>query len=103
MAHYKLRELLGPPEEGNQQPSKEGDLPEGSTTSSNGVTDTMKDHERGAPFKTEDRVIEIARPNCVGIIYAVDKHNPEYYWVAFERVQVERRRLHYSKLRKVMR
>jgi hypothetical protein len=48
VAHNKLRELLEHPEEGNQQPSGESDLPEGSTTSSNSVSDTMKDHERGA-------------------------------------------------------
>jgi len=48
VAHDKLRELLGHPEEGNQQPSLESDLSEGSTTSSNSVSDTMKNHERGA-------------------------------------------------------
>ena len=48
VAHQKLRELLGHPEEGNQQPSLESDLSEGSTTSSNDVSDVMKGHERGA-------------------------------------------------------
>lgn len=45
----KLRELLENPEEGNQQPSLGGDPSEGSTTSSNGLSETMKDQERGAP------------------------------------------------------
>lgn len=44
----KLRELLEHPEEGNQQPSSGGDSLEGSTTRSNGVTNTMRAHERGA-------------------------------------------------------
>nr|BDD46168.1 hypothetical protein 6 [bacterium] len=48
VAHQKLRELLGHPEEGNQQPSPGSDPSEGSTTSSNGLSETMKDHERGA-------------------------------------------------------
>jgi hypothetical protein len=47
------RELLGSPEEDDQQPSPESNLSEGSTTSSNVLTENMKDHERGAsiPFK----------------------------------------------------
>ena len=44
----KLRELLEHPEEGNQQPSPESDLSEGSTTSSYVLSENMKDHERGA-------------------------------------------------------
>lgn len=46
----KFRELLENPEEGNQQPSLGSDPSEGSTTSSNGLFETMKDHERGTPI-----------------------------------------------------
>jgi|15BtaG_2_1085339.scaffolds.fasta_scaffold00211_20 hypothetical protein len=56
VAHDKLRELLGHPEEGNQQPSPGREPSEGSTTSSNSVSDTMKDHERGAPKLGDDIV-----------------------------------------------
>jgi hypothetical protein len=49
VAHQKLREFLGHPEEGNQKPSLESNLSEGSTTSSNVLSENMKDHERGAP------------------------------------------------------
>lgn len=52
-AHYlntlvvKFRELLGSPEEGNQQPSLGGNSLEGPTTRSNSLSETMKAHERG--------------------------------------------------------
>jgi len=48
VAHDKLRELLGHPEEGNQQPSPGREPSEGSTTSENVVSDDMNHHERGA-------------------------------------------------------
>ena len=59
VAHHKLRELLGHPEEGNQQPSPGGDPSEGSTTSSHGLPETMKDHERGASKLTAEEIIAI--------------------------------------------
>lgn len=48
VADIKLCELLETPEADNQQPSLESDLSEGSTTSENGLSETMSHHERRA-------------------------------------------------------
>ncbi len=63
VANVKLRELLGHPEEGNQQPSLGGNSSEGSETNSHGPnvkSRAMKGHERGAP-KGDD----IVRAACI--------------------------------------
>lgn len=99
------RELLETPEEDNQQPSLESDLSEGSTTSSNSVSDTMKDHERGAPFQINQRVKYLGSNtrynDMIGrVTYLIPGTN--LVKVMFELIQLETLRCTYSELERVM-
>lgn len=88
MAHNKLCELLGPPEEGNQQPSPESNLGKGSTTRSN--VPTLREYLSDGEY---DYLLELefVPMTLNGKLFAIANSSsiPQIFWAMGVKVDFE--------------